>query len=83
MKTCAKCGTHDQITDHHIYPKHHFHGDGQIAHLCFYCHRRLEDIILGIEAFCGERRIGERYKLKKQDYENILLSFLPRRYDKT
>lgn len=79
MKKCLKCGTFHQLTEHHIFPKHFFHGEGQRVDLCSYCHRRLEDIILGIEAFVGDRRIGERYKLRKEEYENILLSFLPRR----
>lgn len=78
MKKCKKCGSDTQLTEHHCHPKAHYNGSGPKIELCFYCHRRLEDIILGIEAFCGDRRIGERYKLKKDDYENILISFLPR-----
>jgi hypothetical protein len=80
MKKCLKCDTSHQLTEHHIFPRHHFRGEGKKVILCSYCHRRLEDIILGIEAFCGDKHIGERFKLERKDYEQILYLFLPRRY---
>jgi hypothetical protein len=46
--------------------------------LCARHHRKIEDNILAIESYQTEKPYGSRYKLRKEDYEKILRTFLAR-----
>ena len=81
MRTCLKCGTVSDLTRHHIIPRHHWHSrkNTQTICLCGNCHRRIETIILAIEAFIGHCEFGERHRLDNEDYHQIAEMFIHKR----
>ena len=67
-KVCAKCGSPDHLTRHHIYPRQFFKGtpnnNKKIAVLCETHHEQLE------------KHIPHHQKLSRRFYETTLAKFL-------
>ena len=72
MITCERCGTNKRPSRHHILPKRFFGGRGQIGHLCVWCHREIEAIILQEET----RYTAFRSKLPERIYADIFYNFI-------
>jgi hypothetical protein len=70
---CAKCKRwHEQLTDHHIYPRRFYPGSTQTISLCWNDHCSLEAIIAK-----RERKGGfGRHCLSKRAYFEILSDWL-------
>lgn len=67
-KVCARCGSSEHLTRHHIYPRQFFKGtknnNKKIVVLCEEHHTELE------------KHIPHHQKLSRNYYENVLKSFL-------
>lgn len=76
MNTCAKCKQEKTLTKHHIFPKTHFgkRNNRDVVLLCLECHIKVENYILAVESFIAGCPFGERFKLQKQEYEEILMN---------
>ena len=75
--TCQKCGTDQNMTEHHLIPvyfKGRKYNQNKIF-LCRKCHDKLETIILGVECFVGHLPYGKRFRLHNESYYRIAESF--------
>jgi hypothetical protein len=72
---CSHCEDGISLTQHHIWPHVHYKDRGPRCWLCTKCHRKFEDIILGVESFVGNVHFGNRVKLKEEQYERLLRNF--------
>jgi hypothetical protein len=74
MKSCEKCGTHKEVTKHHILPRFFFKGKGGISYLCRHHHNEVEHRILETERqMSGSYK---RYQLEESEYREILKNYL-------
>lgn len=74
---CAKCGTREQITRHHILPKVHFHGSGGMLYLCRGCHDEIEKSYAIAERLFGHTvDYHERKRLTVLQYKELTIKFL-------
>lgn len=80
MKSCEKCGTHKNITRHHILPRCVFHGRGGICYLCRCHHDEVERRIMKTEKqMLGDRILdgpSKRFILEEHEYREILQDYL-------
>jgi len=44
-RRCKKCWSKKHLTQHHVLPQRHFHGEGPLVTLCRYCHDKIEKLI--------------------------------------
>ena len=75
MKSCEKCGTHKEVTKHHIIPRIFGKGKGGICYLCRTHHDEIEQRILKVEHQMSGLPCG-RFKLEEQEYRDILNDYL-------
>lgn len=69
---CERCNTRHRPSRHHLLPKRWWNGAGQIGHLCVWCHREIETIILGAET----EHQKERVQLPEEVYVDIYYKFI-------
>jgi len=61
---CVKCHSRRTLTKHHILPRRHYYGEGDIILICRKCHDKLERAIVKAE------------RLTREEYRRILRKFL-------
>ena len=71
QRKCAKCGTYNRPTRHHLFPKCMF-GDGPRVTVCRSCHNKLENLISELEGMVN----GKRIRRQPQFYVDCLIKFL-------
>jgi len=66
MGICPKCHAKRVLTKHHVLPRRHYFGEGEVVLLCRKCHDDMEKII------------NRRERLTRDEYRKLARKFLTR-----